>query len=69
MLASRGPRTAPLKQLLWTGCVYNSPGANTVSRAKTPPPYLQEQQKANLYNSIYRVRTGTAAFTFKVERA
>lgn len=68
MLAKRRPRRARLEQRLWTDCIYNSPGANTISRAKTPPPYLQ-QQRENSYNAIYRVRTGTALFTFKVERA
>lgn len=44
------------KQLLQTDCIYNSPGANIVSRAKTPPPYLRQQQRENSYNSIYRVQ-------------
>lgn len=57
------------KQLLQTECIYNSPGANTVSRARTPPPYLRQQQRENSYNSIYRVDVGTGLFTFKVEGA
>lgn len=45
--------------LIQTDCIYNSPGANTFSRAKS---YLQPHQEKN---SIYGVHPGTALFTFK----
>lgn len=40
-----------VNRLLQTDCIYNSPGANTVSRAGLQP-YLHQHQKKNSYNSI-----------------